>query len=332
MDFKDYYKILGLDKNASKDDIKKAYRKLAQKYHPDKNKDDPSAEKKFKDVSEAYQVLSDPEKRKKYDNLGSNWNRHRQSGGGTGDFDWSDYFSGGGAGRRRTTGQPFGDFFGGGGGMSDFFEKIFGGAGGGFGGTGTGGFGGSGYRESTGFNKPQKGKDYATEITLNLEEAYNGTSRTLNVNGERIEVKFRKGIRDGQSLKIPGKGLPGKNGGPSGDLIIKVKIAEHPKYERKDNDLYMDAAVDLFSAVLGGTERIKTPGGTLKINIPEGAQSGRKMKLTKQGMPDYNNPSNKGDLYIKLLIKVPENLTQKEKELFKEIKSIREKEKSGAAV
>jgi curved DNA-binding protein len=317
MDFKDYYKILGVEKKASQDEIKTAYRKLAQKYHPDKNKGDQTAEKKFKDISEAYQVLKDPEKRKKYDTLGSSWNRHRQTGGNASDFNWDNYRSRSGRGGFN---QTVGDVFSGGG-LSDFFEKIFGGASGAF--SGQAGAGGR-YKTSTGFNKPEKGNDYKTEIELDLEDVAKGTQKILNVNGEKIEVKFKAGITDGTTLKISGKGLPGKNGGPNGNLLITVKVKEHNLFERKGNDLYLDTYVDLFSALLGGTAKVTTLQGTLEIKIPPESQSGRKLKLKGQGLPNYSDNRKKGDLYIKLLIKIPVNLSDKEKELFKELKEIRE--------
>lgn len=330
MDFKDYYKILGVEKNASQDEIKKAYRKLAQKYHPDKNQGDSNAEKKFKDIGEAYQVLSDPEKRNKYDNLGANWNRHRQSGGSSSDFNWQDWFNAGGAGRpgsgRR---QTVGDFFSSGGGVSDFFERIFGGTSG-FGSGGFAGNAGANYTGSSNFKRTKKGEDYKTTVELSLEDAFNGTSKILNVNGQRIEIKFKPGIYDGHTQKISGKGLPGKNGGPNGDLIINTKIKEHPLYERKGNDLYLDTFIDLYTAILGGNAKVNTLGGTVKISIPKESQTGRVLKLKGLGMPDYNNSNKKGDLYIKLLVKIPTKLSEKEKELFEELQGLRQKEKVSA--
>ncbi|MFP4368650.1 MAG: DnaJ C-terminal domain-containing protein [Candidatus Kapaibacterium sp.] len=322
MDFKDYYKILGVTKSSSKDDIKAAYRKLARKYHPDTNKD-PEAENKFKEVSEAYEVLSDPEKRKKYDRLGSNWNQHRQTGGSSQDFNWQDWFakSQGGA-RGSRSYQTVGDFFNSGGGVSDFFERIFGGgfqqkgAGGGF-----GGFrGAEEFRGTEGFRKPKRGDDFQTEIELSLEEAFNGALRMLNVNGERLEVKFKPGIQDGHIQKISGKGYPGNNGGPSGDLLIKVKVREHKSVKRDGNDLHVEANIDLYKMILGGTATISTFSGKLKVNIPPETQNGKVLVLRGQGMPDYNNPDKKGDLYIKLIAKLPQKLNDKQKDLFKKIK------------
>ena len=310
MDFKDYYKILGVDKNASQADIKSAYRKLAQKYHPDKNKGDETAESKFKDVGEAYQVLSDPEKRNKYDTLGSNWQKHRQTGGGSGDFNWNDWVSrtqGGAGPRRQKSGRTVGDFFSQGGSFSDFFEQIF----------------GSTYGKQAGYAAPpEAGADLQIEVELTLDEAFEGVTKILKVNDNKIEIKFRKGIQDGQILKVSGKGKPGANGGPAGNLLVKVKIAEHSTIERKGNDLYIDASIDVFTMLLGGDSKIKTFGGTLKINIPETSQQGKTLKLKGQGMPKYSMNGDRGDLYIKLQTKLPTSLNDKEKKLIREWKEI----------
>ena len=321
MDFKDYYKILGVDRKASDAEIKKAYHKLAQKYHPDKNKSDASAEEKFKNISEAYQVLKDPEKRAKYDNLGSSFNNFRQSGGNSSDFNWQDWFNqknaggprGGGFGR---SGKTVGDIFDSGG-MSDFFEKIFGGFG-----------GGKGFNPGAGFKKQaKKGEDYKTEVEISLEEAFKGTSRLLSVNGDKFDIKFKQGIKDGHVQKISGKGLPGKTGGPKGDLIIKVKVNEHPRVERNGDDLYVDINIDLFKALLGGTTMISTFAGKVKITIPPGSGQGKKLKLNGLGMPDYNDPAKKGALFIKLNIDMPDNLSDEEIEIIKKWKDLRKKKK-----
>jgi curved DNA-binding protein len=325
MDFKDYYKILGVDRNASADEIKKAYRKLALKYHPDKTKNDKESEEKFKDISEAYDVLRDPEKRRKYDNLGSSYNRFRQSGGSSQDFNWSDWFSqqkrGAGAKQQyRTMGDFINDS---GGGLSDFFEKIFGG---GFGGGGFGGAEPGGFRQQQGFNyPPRKGENYETEVELSLEEAYHGASRLLQINSDRLEVKFRAGIADGQLMKISGKGMPGAGGGRKGDLIIHVRIRPHKRVERRGDDLYVNAEIDLYKMILGGSSAIQSFGGKLKFNIPPESQPGKVLKLSGQGMPHYNNPDKKGDLYIKLGVKLPENLSDEEKELVRKLRDLRQK-------
>lgn len=308
MDFKDYYKILGVDKNASQAEIKSAYRKMAQKYHPDKNKGDSAAESTFKDVAEAYQVLSDPEKRNKYDTLGSNWQQHRQTGGSGSDFNWNDWVpnSKRTAGSRKA-GKTVGDIFNQGGSFSDFFEQIF----------------GSTYGKQSGFAaKPEAGEDLKIEIELTLEDVFNGVTKKININGKTIEVKFKKGISDDYTLKISGKGKPGRNGGPDGNLLINVKVIEHNQYIRKINDLYVETQVELFTMLLGGETKLKTLGGTLQIKIPEASQNGKEMKLKGQGMPIYDKNGDRGDLFIKLFAKLPSSISEKEKNIIKEWKKI----------
>lgn len=309
MDFKDYYKILGVEKNASQAEIKSAYRKLAQKYHPDKNKGDAESESKFKDVAEAYQVLSDAEKRNKYDNLGSNWQRHSQSGGAGSDFNWNDWFANAKrtSGSRPRSGKTVSDYINQGGSFSEFFNQIF----------------GSTYGRQSGFTAtPENGEDISIEVILTLEEAFEGVTKKIKVNDSTIEVKFKKGTPNGHILKISGKGTNGKNGGKDGNLIITVNIEEHKTYERKNDDLHIETSVDLFTMLLGGESKVKTLGGTLKINIPEASQTGKILKLKGQGMPKYNLNGDRGDLYIKLIPKLPSKLSDKEKNLIREWKSI----------
>ncbi|MBI5324975.1 MAG: DnaJ domain-containing protein [Ignavibacteriae bacterium] len=308
MDFKDYYKILGVNKNASIDEIKKAFRSLAVKYHPDRNKGK-DAENKFKEISEAYEVLSDPEKRKKYDNLGSSWNSFRRTGGNTQDFDWSEWFSSRpDSGRRKSKGfGNFGDMFESGN-VSDFFKNIF----------------GEGFSQNTGFRQtPKKGTDTIIDIDITLAEAFSGTQRILEIDEQKIDLKIKPGVSDGQILKITGKGSTGKHGGITGDLIIKIHIKPHNKVERKGDDLYIEVPVDLYKAILGGTSKLKTFGATINLKLPAGTQNGALLKLKNQGMPKYNNPAERGDLYAKILINIPTNLSPEEKELFEKLKSIR---------
>lgn len=316
MDFKDYYKILGVDKKASAEEIKRAYKKLAKQYHPDTNKNS-DAETKFKDLSEAYTVLGDADKRKKYDELGSSWQSHRQTGGTGDDFNWQDWMNQNqrtkSAGRR--TGQSVGDIFDGGG-ISDFFEKVFG-----------GGFSGRGPSPKQQVSSV-KGEDFQTDVELTLEEAFTGASRLMSLNNEKFEIKFKPGIKDNQILKISGKGYPSKNGGPNGDLIIKIKVAENSKYERLGDDLNMEAHIDLYTAILGGESKIATLGGNLKINISPETQNGKILKLKGQGMPLYSDNSLRGELFIKLLVKLPTKLTEKERELFTELKEIHKSKKN----
>lgn len=305
MEFKNYYQILGVGKNASLEEIKKAYRNLARKYHPDANPNNKQAEEKFKEINEAYEVLSDPEKRSKYDNLGSSWNNFRQSGGQQEDFNWNDWFSSQQG--RRTSKRGFSNFqeFSGRG-FSDFFEKIF------------GGFGN--FRTNVKQESQVITPHY--ELEISLEEAFHGCSRILVVEGKKIELKIRAGIRDGQILKIPGKTI---NNNEIEDLLIKIKITPHKKVTRKGNDLYVEVPVDLYKAILGGTSKLQTFGGTISFNIPPETQPGKILKLKGQGMPDYNNPQIRGDLYVTLQVKLPKNLSPREKELFTELSKLNKK-------
>jgi len=307
MDFKDYYKVLGVSKTATTAEIKKAFRSLAVKYHPDRNKGK-DAENKFKELSEAYEVLSDPEKRSKYDNLGSSWNSYRQTGGDTQDFDWSQWFNPSSAGRKRKTGSGgIGDMFDSGN-LSDFFKNIF----------------GEGFSQRTGFRQPpKKGTDTVVDIDITLAEAFSGTQRIIEIDEHKIDLKIKPGVTDGQTLKITGKGTSGKYGGTTGDLIIKIQIKPHTQVERTGDDLHIEVPIDLYKAILGGSTKLKTFGGTINLKIPAGTQNGSVLKLKKQGMPKYNNPSERGDLFTKILVKIPQDLTQEEKELFEKLKALR---------
>lgn len=322
MDYKDYYKILGVTKSASQDEIKKAFRKLALKYHPDKNPGDKTAETKFKEVNEANEVLSDPEKRKKYDELGSNWKQY-QGSGGSGGFDWGKYQKQygqqqyGGSQGGQTFYTDFGDLGGafgnGGGGFSDFFEAFFGGS-----------FGGQNKRSGGRKNTQQlKGDDIQAELPISLEEAYNGGEKLFELNGQTIKLKLKKGSYDGQVLKLSGKGYPGHNNAPNGDLLLTLKIQTHAAIKRIDDDLYMDLPVDIYTAVLGGKITVDTLKGKIKVTIPEGASSGKTLRLAGLGMPKYGKDSQFGDLFVKINIETPKNLTAQERKLFEELQKLR---------
>jgi curved DNA-binding protein len=279
MEYKDYYKILGVEKGANAEEIKKAFRKLAVKYHPDKNPGDKKAEDKFKEANEAYDVLSDPEKKKKYDELGSNWQQYanyNSQSANTGQYR-----------SRRTRPQDEGMF-------SDFFESIF------------------GFNDSRRSNVRMKGEDMQAETTLTLEEAYHGTSRQVTLGNQKLNLKLKPGIADGQVLKMKEKGGPGINGGPAGDLYITIRIAPNAKYERKGDDLYAEEPMDMFTAVLGGKTPVTAFGRTVNVSIPAGTDSNKVFRLKGLGMPTYKDPSKNGDYYAKMVIHVPTNLTEKE--------------------
>ncbi len=308
MEYKDYYKTLGVSKTAGQDEIKKAYRKLAVKFHPDKNPGNKQAEERFKEIGEAYEVLKDPEKRKKYDQLGSNWKQYEQAGAGG--WDGGPFSSRGGGGRTfHYEGDP-GDLFGEtGGGFSDFFNAFFGNMGG-----SSQQFGGrsAGYR----------GQDLQAEMEITLEEAYHGTSRILNVNGQKLRITTKPGAYDGQDLRIRGKGGPGMNGGSSGDIYIRIRVLPHNRFSREGNDLNVSEDVDLYTAILGGNIEVVTLSGRVNVPVAKGTQNGSRLRLKGKGMPVYGKPGTYGDLYVRLNIIIPKTLSREETELFRKLKSL----------
>lgn len=312
MDYKDYYQALGVSKTAGSDEIKKAYRKLAVKFHPDKNPGDKQAEEKFKEVSEAYEVLKDPEKRKKYDQLGKDWRHYQQTGGRPDDFDWSQ-FGGTGGGGQYTFQGDFSDLFGQGG-FSDFFQNIFG-----------GGFSGEpgGRRQAASF----RGQDYQSAMEISFDDAYHGTSKIINLNGQKLRIKIKPGIEDNQTLKLKGKGSPGPGGGPAGDLYLKVHVAPSTKYTRKGDHLYADLFLDIYTAILGGKITFNTMKGNVNISIAKGTNAGKTLRVKGKGMPKYENQEQFGDLYLNVQLKLPENLSEKELELFKQLRDIYQSER-----
>ena len=301
MEYKDYYSVLGVEKKASQEDIKKAYRKLAVKYHPDKNQGNKAAEEKFKEVSEAYEVLGDAEKRKQYDKLGANWKQYQQAG-----FDQQPF--GGGTGKRTYSYGTGGDreFFDSTG-FSDFFESFFGG--------GrrqrSGGFG------SADFDFPPS--DLTGEIAITLEEAYHGTERVVDLGGEKIRIKIKPGAYDGLILRAKGKGQKSASG-KAGDLHLNVKVLPHLQYERKGDDLHMEAPLDLFTALLGGKQEVATLSGKININLKEGTQNAKVVRLKGKGMPVYGKSGDYGDLYVKLLVRLPEHLTAHQRQMIRNLK------------
>lgn len=298
MEFVDYYKILGVDKNASEDDIKKAYRKLARKLHPDLNPNDKTAHKKFQEINEANEVLSDPEKRKKYDKYGKDWQhaeefeKARQSQGR------QEYSTGG---------NPFGgSAFGGAQGdedFSDFFASMFGRS-----------EGGRGSRQAK-----FRGQDYNAELHLGLSDAYTTHKQTLTVNGKNLRITIPAGVQDGQVIKLKGHGGEGINGGPNGDLYITFVIAPDPHFKRSGDDLHTTVDIDLYTAVLGGEVMLDTLSGKIKLKVNPETQNGTKIRLKGKGFPVYKSEGHFGDLYVTYSVKIPTNLTERQKELFREL-------------
>jgi curved DNA-binding protein len=292
MDFVDYYKILGTDIHATSNDIKNAYRKLARKYHPDLNPNDKDAKRKFQEINEANVVLSDPQKRKKYDQYGKDWQHAEEFEKAKQYREQSSYNRG----SRYSGTQSEGDF-------SGFFESMFGGSSG------------------TGRSRQVKyrGEDYNAELQLNLIDAYKTHKQTLTVNGKNIRITIPAGIENGQTIKIPGHGGKGINGGPNGDLYITFLIANHPRIKRLGNNLYTMADLDLYIAVLGGEITLDTFNGKVKLQVKPETQNGSKIKLKGRGFPVYKNEGHFGDLYVTYTIKIPTNLTDKQKLLFTEL-------------
>lgn len=310
MAFIDYYHVLGLDKNATPDEIKKAYRKLARQYHPDLNPGNEEAKKKFQQINEANEVLSDPQMRKKYDQYGATYGEHwkqgeeyekarkaqgtRSQGAGRGGFggmggDWGDF--------SYTHGQHEGDF-------SDFFESIFGSS--------------SGRGRQRGGVK-FKGEDYNAELHLGLADAAKTHKQVITVNGKNIRITIPAGVEDGQQIRLRGHGGEGVNGGPHGDLYITFRIAPHPHFKRVGADLHTTVPIDLYTAVLGGEVTVDTLDGKVKLKVPPETQNGTKVRLKGKGFPVYKREGEHGDLYVTYTVKIPTHLTERQKELFREL-------------
>jgi curved DNA-binding protein len=324
MEYKDYYDILGVNKDDSQEDIRRAFRRLARQHHPDVNPDDPEAEERFKEINEAYEVLSDPEKRQKYDHLGANWRRYQQTGGQPGGFDWGQWTSGapgGGPQRvyvRQGTPEDLQDLFGGGSPFSDFFTQIFGGMGGGGAPQAApGGPGGFDYQV-----RPRRGRDYEQEVEISLREAYNGTSRILQQDGRRLSVMIPPGARTGTRVRVAGEGGSGVAGGEAGDLYLRVRVQTDAQFEREGDDLRVIVPIDLYTAVLGGEARVPTMNGSVMLTIPPGTQNGQVFRLRGKGMPKLRNPGDHGDLYAEVSVQLPTDLTSRQSELFEQLRDI----------
>lgn len=301
MKFIDYYKVLGIGKKASESEIKKAYRKLARKYHPDLNPDDKEAEVKFKAINEANAVLSNPENRKKYDTYGKDWehaeayekaNQQQQN--------YRSSYQG------RSQNYSEEDF-------SDFFSSMFGGGGTPFGSSASTG----------GRNVKYKGQDYNAELQLSLKDVYKTHKRTFTINGKNIRLTIPAGVENGQVIKIKGHGGEGRNNGPKGDLLIKFLILNSTNFKRDKNNLYTTVTIDLYTAILGGEVVVNTFDGKVKLNVKPGIQNGVKVKLKGKGFPVYKKEGEFGDLLISYEINIPENLSEKEKKLFEELAKLR---------
>ena len=294
MDYKDYYKILEIDKKATPAEVKKAYRTLAKKNHPDKNLGDKKAEERFKLVNEANEVLGNEEKRKQYDDLGENWQQNQQSHNQQYNPNQQSQ-----RGSQNFEGTNQGDF-------SDFFEQFF--------------------AQQRGGNQQQnqarRGGDYETEMEISLEEAYFGTSRIILVENEKLRVATKPGAYTDQHLRIKNKGAKGSNNANRGDLFVKIRVSDNPKFVRKGNDLYLNSNINLFDAVLGNEVIIETFSGKLKIKIIAGTQNGKTIRLKGKGMPVYEKAGTFGDFYVIIHVLIPEKLTTKQKLLFEELKII----------
>ena len=311
MEYRDYYNVLGVDRTASEQDIKRAYRKLARQYHPDKNPNNKQAEEKFKEINEAYEVLGSSENRSKYDQLGRNYQRYRQMGGAPSGFDFSQWTSGArDGGSYQQVNIDMEDLFGGSSGFSEFFNTIFG--------SQRGGAGSAFGRQAA--NQP--GQDMEHRVNISLEEAYTGTTRTLTTGSETFTAKIPKGAQTGTKIRLRGKGSAGSGG--SGDLYLVVYVEPHPVYKRDGHDLHVTVPVDVTTAVLGGKVTVPTLSGPVKLNIPTGTQGGRTFRLRGKGMPDLRNSEQYGDLMAAINIQVPENLTEQERQLYEQLAELRE--------
>jgi curved DNA-binding protein len=316
MEYKDYYKTLGVDKKATKDEIKRTYRQLALKFHPDRNPGDKQAEEKFKEINEAYQVLSDPEKRSRYDQLGASYSQWQRTGQSPGSFNWEDWFTPSqGPGGVRVEVGDLEDILGmsGLGGFSEFFRRIF---------------GDFGPRQATGQTYPNSERvnqgsysrqrpTFEQPVTIGLYEAYKGTTRRIEVNGRKLEIKIPPGSKSNTKIRVAG--VISSPNGQKGDLYLIVKVADDPRFERKGNNLYTDKTIDLYTAVLGGETTVQTLSGDILLSIPAGTQSDQTFRLSGRGMPDIKNPDKLGDLFVKISVSIPRELTPRQQELFEEL-------------
>jgi DnaJ-class molecular chaperone len=345
MDFKDYYSTLGVAKTASQKEIKQAYRKLARKHHPDVNPGDKAAETRFKEINEAYEVLGDADKRKKYDELGANWRAYEQAGGaqGAGGFDPSQFGGGGwnvnygggggggggGTGYRTMTQEEMNEMFGGENPFSDFFQTFFGGGGPGAGET----------RGRTGRARAPRaraGRDVEQELELGLEDLYNGAMRRFSIQHDgqsrTVDVRIPAGVSDGSRVRVAGEGEQGSGGAQAGDLYLRIRQTPHPQFERKGRDLYTRVPIPLTTAVLGGEAQVKTLGGkSLRLKIPPTTQNAQVFRLKGHGMPVAGKPGEHGDLYATADVQLPKQLTPEERTHFEALQKLDAGTKNSAA-
>jgi len=303
MEYKDYYKVLGVDRKATQDEIKKTYRKLAMKYHPDQNRGNKQAEEKFKDINEAYEVLGDAKKREKYDHLGSSYSQWQQAGGNPGNFNWNEWAS------RQPQGQgrqvDMGDFEDAFGGFSDFFSAIFGGMGGGM---------------NTATRQQARPQAIEQGVQITLDEAYHGTQRIFQIGDRRIEVKIPAGATTGTKVRMSGA-VPISSGG-RGDLHLVVEVLPHDRFSIEGSNLTTEVKVDLYTAVLGGSVNVRTLSGDVVLTIPAGTQPGQKIRLSGRGMPKLREPNTYGDLFAVIRVELPRKLNEKQRKLFNELRNL----------
>lgn len=295
MDYKDYYKVLGVARNAKPDEIRKAYRKLAMQYHPDRNAGNAQAEERFKEINEAYQVLSDTQKRGRYDQLGSAYSNWQQRGGSANDFDWSQWTGnqprGGGT---RVEYGDVNDLF------SEFFTSFFGGAGGVRGGT-----------------RARSAPAYEQPVEISLQEAYEGATRQLNTENRKVQVRIPPGVRTGSRVRVAGAGPEGA------DVYLIIEVAEDERFERRGSDLHATASVSIFTALLGGEAEIETMTGKVKLNIPAGTQPEQVFRVAGRGMPQLKKNEAHGDLFVRLKVQIPKYLSSKQRELIEEASKLK---------
>ena len=331
MEFKDYYQTLGVAKSASDKEIKQAFRKLARKLHPDVNPGDKTAESKFKEINEAYEVLGDPDKRRKYDELGANWRMYEQAqqqgygapGGapfGFGGQDaWTINMGGAGGGYRTMTEEEMHELFGNEDPFSDFFRTFFGGG-------GAAREGAAGRTRAGRAARNQKGRDIEHAVELTLEEAYHGATRRISIkeggHARTVDVRIPPGVKEGSRVRAAGEGAAGSNGGASGDLYLRVNVKPHAVFERKANDLQTKIAVPVTTAVLGGEAQVPTITGSVRLKIPEGTQNGQVFRLKGHGMPQIGKPDERGDMYATVDVQLPRALTREQRQHYEALQKL----------